>query len=67
MRDSRGTEMNSSPRISCQSAWTGVILVKKRWPPMSKRKPLYCAGARDAADDVVASSTVVFTPALASR
>ena len=42
-RDSLGTVMNSSPRISSQRAWTGPIFVKNRCPPMSNRNPLYCA------------------------
>ena len=35
--------MKSCARISCQRSLTGFTLVKKRWPPMSKRKPLYWA------------------------
>ncbi len=30
---------SSSSRISCQNASTSFTLVKKRWPPMSKRQP----------------------------
>jgi hypothetical protein len=30
---------SSSGRISCQKASTSFTLVKKRWPPMSKRQP----------------------------
>ena len=34
--------MKSSGRISFQRSTTSLDLEKKRWPPMSKWKPLYC-------------------------
>ena len=40
MRDLRGRLTNWSPRISSHSASTSRDFEKKRWPPMSKRKPL---------------------------
>src|SRR5215211_3421614 len=39
MRDRRGRSSSSSPRTSCQRRSTSRLLVKKRWPPRSKRKP----------------------------
>ena len=50
----RGRRRKSSgPRISNQRSSTGFTLVKKRWPPMSKRQPSRIDGAADAADDRV--------------
>ena len=67
MRDRRGTEMNSSPRISSQSACTGSIFVKKRCPPMSKRNSLYRTVREMPPTASSASRTVVRTPAFDSR
>src|SRR3954468_19599488 len=39
MRDIRGRRRNSSFITSCQRSSTSLDLVKKRWPPRSKRKP----------------------------
>ena len=50
----RGRRRKSpSGRISCQSASTSGTLVKKRWPPRSKRQPSRTHRPADAAHDVV--------------
>src|SRR6188508_906636 len=41
MRDRRGRRSMSGPSILRHSFCTDPTLVKKRWPPMSKRNPLY--------------------------
>jgi hypothetical protein len=43
MREERGRFSMSSGRISVQKSLTSFDFEKKRWPPMSKWKPLYVA------------------------
>ena len=38
-RSGAGAGTRRRSRISCQRSSTGLTLVKKRWPPMSKRQP----------------------------
>src|SRR5205823_10617273 len=65
MRLSRGRRRKSSgPRISNQRSSTGCTLVKKRWPPMSKRQPSRSAVRLIPPTTVSASSTVEVTPRL---
>src|SRR5262245_61318454 len=67
MRLMRGRRRNSSgPRISNQRSLTGFTLVKKRWPPMSKRHPLRTAVRLIPPTTLSASRTVGATPRLVS-
>src|SRR3954447_16829873 len=67
MRLRRGRRRKSSgPRISNQRSSTGCTLVKKRWPPMSKRQPSRSAVRLIPPTTVSASSTVEVTPRLFS-
>src|SRR3954452_23845166 len=57
---------SSSGRISCHSASTWGTLVKKRWPPMSKRHPSRSAVRLMPPTTLSASSTVTSTSCLPS-
>src|SRR5215211_2366628 len=67
MRLRRGRRRKSSgPRISNHRSSTGCTLVKKRWPPMSKRQPSRSAVRLIPPTTVSASSTVDVTLRLLS-
>ena len=66
-RLSRGRRKKSSgPRISNQRSSTGCTLVKKRWPPMSKRQPSRSTVRLIPPTTESASRTVLVWPSLAS-
>src|SRR5215510_4023129 len=67
MRDIRGRRRNSSRMISCQRSSTSFTLVKKRWPPRSKRYPSRTAVLAIPPTWSSASSTTTGRPFLASR
>ena len=62
-RDSRRTFRKRSSITSSQMRWTSSNFVKKRWPPMSNRKPLYATVRACPPTCWSCSSTTLDTPA----